>query len=251
MSSNFDNSKLVGGKRKNGHKFSCSCHICENMKNKAKRGGYADDVKKAQEYAAGSKKKNGHRQACICPICKNMKNSKKRYGKKSNRRTMKRRGGGDDEEEDYMMDIPEEDEVKEKEGEGKEKEDKGKEKEGETEKEPKGGRKKKRGNGHKANCKCPICKNMRKKKGGQPQEPDIENQIGDIEEGGIKATMGTDLQKKQIPDKTETPASDHDYDALDAAEKGEAGHNVVGGSRKRRRSRKRRSRKTRRHRRHH
>ena len=251
MSSKFDNSKLVGGKRKNGHKFSCSCHICENMKNKAKRGGYADDVKKAQEYAAGSKKKNGHRQACRCPICKNMKNSKKRYGKKSNRRTMKRRGGGDDEEEDYMMDIPEEDEVKEKEGEGKEKEDKGKEKEGETEKEPKGGRKKKRGNGHKANCKCPICKNMRKKKGGQPQEPDIENQIGDIEEGGIKATMGTDLQKKQIPDKTETPASDHDYDALDAAEKGEAGHNVVGGSRKRRRSRKRRGRKTRRHRRHH
>lgn len=249
MSSNFDNSKLVGGKRKNGHKFSCSCHICENMKNKAKRGGYADDVKKAQEYAAGSKKKNGHRQACICPICKNMKNSKKRYGKKSNRRTMKRGGGDGD-----MMDIPEEDEVKEeevKEGEGKEKEGEGKEKEGEVEKEPKGGRKKKRGNGHKANCKCPICKNMRKKKGGQPQEPDIENQIGDIEEGGIKATMGTDLQKKQIPDKTETPASDKDYDALDAAEKGEAGHNVVGGSRKRRRSRKRRGRKTRRHRRHH
>lgn len=256
MSSNFDNSKLVGGKRKNGHKFSCSCHICENMKNKAKRGGYADDVKKAQEYAAGSKKKNGHRQACICPICKNMKNSKKRYGKKSNRRTMKR-GGGDGDDEEDMMDIPEEDEVKEsnekepQESEGEEKEGEGKEKEGEVEKEPKGGRKKKRGNGHKANCKCPICKNMRKKKGGQPQEPDIENQIGDIEEGGIKATMGTDLQKKQIPDKTETPASDKDYDALDAAEKGEAGHNVVGGSRKRRRSRKRRGRKTRRHRRHH
>jgi hypothetical protein len=231
------------------------------MKNKAKRGGYADDVKKAQEYAAGSKKKNGHRQACICPICKNMKNSKKRYGKKSNRRTIKRRGGGDGDDEEDMMDITEEDEVKEeevkegegkeKEGEGEEKEDKGKEKEGEAEKEVKGGRKKHRGNGHKANCKCPICKNMRKKKGGQPQEPDIENQIGDIEEGGIKATMGTDLQKKQIPDKTETPASDKDYDALDAAEKGEAGHNVVGGSRKRRKSRKRRGRKTRRHRRHH
>ena len=256
MSRNFDNSKLIGGKRKNGHKFSCSCHICENMKNKAKRGGYADDVKKAQEYAAGSKKKNGHRQACICPICKNMKNSKKRYGKKSNRKTIKRGGGGGDDEED-MMDIPEEAEVKEaqesnekepQEGEKEEKEGVEKEKEGEVEKEPKGGRKKKRGNGHKANCKCPICKNMRKKKGGQPQEPDIENQIGDIEEGGIKATMGTDLQKKQIPDKTETPASDHDYDALDAAEKGEAGHNVVGGSRKRRKSRKRRGRKTRRHR---
>ena len=254
MSSIFDNSKLVGGKRKNGHKLSCSCHICENMKNKAKRGGYVDDAKKAQEYAAGSKKKNGHRQACRCPICKNMKNSKKRYGKKSNRKTMKRGGGGGDDEED-MMDIPEEAEVKEaqesnekepQEGEKEEKEGVEKEKEGEAEKEPKGGRKKKRGNGHKANCK-----NMRKKKGGQPQDPGIENQIGDIEEGSIKATMGTDLQKKQIPDKTETPASDDDYDALDAAEKGQAGHNVVGGSRKRRISRKKRGRKTKRHRRHH
>jgi hypothetical protein len=30
-------------------------------------------------------------------------------------------------------------------------------------KEGKGGTRKRRGNGHKATCKCPICKNMKKK----------------------------------------------------------------------------------------
>ena len=30
--------KLGGAKRKNGHKSDCSCHICENMMKKAKRG---------------------------------------------------------------------------------------------------------------------------------------------------------------------------------------------------------------------
>ena len=39
--------QLGGAKRKNGHKANCSCHICENMKNKAKRGGYQEDVEKA------------------------------------------------------------------------------------------------------------------------------------------------------------------------------------------------------------
>jgi hypothetical protein len=88
---------------------------------------------------------------------------------------------------------------------------------------------KKKGNGHKPNCGCPICKNMKKsKKGGD--EPDEENQIGDIEEGQVKANPN--LQSNEIP------ASDGDYDALDAAEKGQAGPNVVGGTRKRRGSRK-------------
>lgn len=108
----------------------------------------------------------------------------------------------------------------------------------------KGGRKKKKGNGHKPNCKCPICNNMRKKKGGDPveepalQEPDIENQKGDIEEAGVKSTSGSDLQNNTTSS-NETPASSSDYDALDAAEKGEAGQNVVGGTRKRRRGKKR------------
>jgi hypothetical protein len=76
---------LGGAKRKNGHKSNCSCHICDNMKNKAKRGGYQDDIEKAEiKLNGGSKKKNGHKANCSCPICKNMKNAtsgKRRKGK--------------------------------------------------------------------------------------------------------------------------------------------------------------------------
>jgi len=125
--------KLMGGKRKNGHKMDCSCHICHNMKNKAKRGGYEEEEEKAEELKkGGSKKKNGHRMNCKCVICKNMSKSKK---------------GGSEEESDSDEEKSESDE--------------------EEKKEETGGRKK-RGNGHKMNCQCPICKNMRKsKKGGE------------------------------------------------------------------------------------
>ena len=185
--------ELGGAKRKNGHKANCKCHICENMKNKAKRGGYEEDAEKEKlKKMGGSKKKNGHKPNCGCPICKNMKNAKK---------------GGDDK--------PYDDE------------------ESKNDLAITGGKKGKKSNGHKANCASPICKNMKKKgkKGGD--EPDIENQMGDIEEGKIKGdTSSSDLNEN------ETSASNDEYDALDAAEKGEAGPNVVGGTRKRRGSRK-------------
>jgi hypothetical protein len=97
----------------------------------------------------------------------------------------------------------------------------------------------KKSNGHRMDCECPICKNMMKhiKKGGD--EPDIENQEGDIEEAGIRATPSND----EFDASVETKASDSEYDALDEAEKGQAGVNVVGGKKSRRRTR-RRSRKT-------
>ena len=70
--------KLGGARRKNGHKSMCSCHICENMTAKAKRGGYQEELEKEKEKLnGGSKKKNGHKKDCTCPICKNMANSKK------------------------------------------------------------------------------------------------------------------------------------------------------------------------------
>jgi hypothetical protein len=204
---NIDEIKLGGAKKKNGHKLNCSCHICENMKNKAKRGGYSEEMEKEVEYiSGGSKKKNGHRKNCHCPICKNMKNAK--------------RGGGDDEFIDQNNDQVEENSEPVDENMNLE-----------------GG--KKRGNGHKPNCQCPICKNMRKsKKGGQPDE---ENQMGDIEEAGIKG-------KIEPSESNEIKASDEDYDELDAAEKGE--HNPVGGTRRRRSNKKRsvKRRKTRRNR---
>ena len=78
---NSTTAKLGGAKRKNGHKSNCKCHICENMINKAKRGGYIEDAEKEQlKKMGGSKKKNGHKPNCSCPICKNMKNSKKGGG---------------------------------------------------------------------------------------------------------------------------------------------------------------------------
>ena len=71
-----------------------------------------------------------------------------------------------------------------------------------------------------------------KKKGGQ--EPDEENQLGDIEQGMDKGDNSNESNLMS----NESSASNSDYDALDAAEKGEAGPNVVGGTRKRRGSRK-------------
>jgi hypothetical protein len=43
---------------------------------------------------------------------------------------------------------------------------------------------KRKGNGHKANCKCPICKNMKKRRGG-----------GDIEEGITESESFIYLEK--------------------------------------------------------
>lgn len=184
--------QLGGAKRKNGHKANCCCHICENMKNKAKRGGYQDDIEKQEmKLMGGSKKKNGHKANCDCPICKNMKNAKK--------------GGYTDEQSQGEYNEMDKNDS------------------GIT-----GGKRGKKSNGHKATCACPICKNMKKKgkKGGE--DPDIENQFGDIEEGFVKG--GNDSSSKPVE------ASSNEYDELDAAEKGERGPNVVGGTRKRRRS---------------
>jgi hypothetical protein len=87
-----------GAKRKNGHKATCGCHICENIMNKAKRGDYKPKV--------ASGKVNGHKTECRCPICKNMMAKKmkaKRGGseggsspdslKQVGRQTKKLRGG--------------------------------------------------------------------------------------------------------------------------------------------------------------
>jgi hypothetical protein len=247
MSDDINKSKLVGGKRKNGHKSNCTCHICENMENKAKRGGYKEEIEKKKEFIAGGlNKKNGHRKACECPICKNMKNSKKRGCSKY--RNTKRRTGGDDDETDTSNDETdtsnEEDALGEDAfGEKEQHEQK------DIEEDKNGGRRKNKSNGHKEYCKCPICKNMRKKKGGNNnKQPDEENQIGDVEEAGINATRDSNLQDN------ETKASTSDYDALEAAEKGEVGQNILGGTRKKRRicknkwrGKTRKSRRTRRH----
>jgi hypothetical protein len=191
------NPHIGGAKRKNGHKHDCNCHICENIKNKAKRGGYEEDMKKHQlKRMGGSKKKNGHKPDCNCPICKNMQNSKKT------------KGGKEDSDSDSDSDSSsyEEDNIG-------------------------GNKKKKRGNGHKVSCGCPICKNMKKsknKKGGD--EPNIQ-------EGEIKVD-------KNILDITENeiPADAEEYDKLDLDDNSQAVN--IGGKRKKRLTRKNKSRKT-------
>jgi hypothetical protein len=123
------NPNIGGAKRKNGHKSECKCHICENIKNKAKRGGYEEDLKKQiLKKMGGSHKKNGHKPDCECPICINMKNSKVRNNEDSS----------------IFSTLSTKDKNKTVRG-------------------------KKRGNGHKVTCECPICKNIMKsknKKGG-------------------------------------------------------------------------------------
>jgi len=85
-----------------------------------------------------------------------------------------------------------------------------------------GGKKGKK-NGHKMTCKCPICKNMAKKRGGN----NGDDTFVDLEKG---------------PD-NETEASNDEYNSLDEAEKGNAGTNIVGGTRRRKRNRSRKTKK--------
>lgn len=185
--------QLGGAKQKNGHKADCCCHICENIKNKAKRGGYQEDAEKEQlKRMGGSKKKNGHKPNCGCPICKNMKNATK--------------GGYTKEESEGQYNELDK-----------------------NDSNITGGKNGKKSNGHKANCQCPICKNMRKKSRKGGEEPDIENQLEIIKEG------------KEIGD-NEIPASSQEYDELDAIEKGETGPGIsLGGTRKRRRTNRNKS----------
>lgn len=214
--------QLGGAKRKNGHKANCSCHICENMKNKAKRGGYEEDAEKNQlKLMGGSKKKNGHKPNCSCPICKNMKHAKKggkdefdekygdilayKGGKKSNghkvncscpicKNMKKSKKGGEDPDIDNQKGDIEEAGVKAQRVNDVDTSSKSYEvtpakdtstgvtsgkvvaasddeydalnavEEGRAGSGwNAGGTRKRRGNGHKATCKCPICKNMKKK----------------------------------------------------------------------------------------
>lgn len=194
MSENKENTEaqLGGARRKNGHKIHCDCHICENMKNKAKRGGYQEDAEKRElQRMGGSKKKNGHKPNCVCPICKNMKNAKK---------------GGDMDDKKIMLDVQEAGRKKKGNGhkatcgcpicKNMKKNKKGGDidegldatpevqpktpipasddeydildvaEKGQPGQELVGGTRKRRGsrrsNGHKPNCGCPICRNMSK-----------------------------------------------------------------------------------------
>lgn len=261
----------LGGRRRkksNGHKANCGCPICKNMRGSKRGGGEEEDT----EFKMGGKKKNGHKANCACPICVNMKHAKGTKRNKRNKRggSKRRRRGGRNEPTTPPGDLPEE--IDEEEFEEEFEDEAGEEDGPEDEYEPKedieedssdeemeedemnednikeGGRKKKKKNGHKANCKCPICKNMKKSKRGG-QDGDIENQKGDIEEGFVKGEKIVDI---------ETKAGDDDYEEIEEIQKMEEGegkgpynpqaYENVGGKRRRGKTRKSRKHKSRRHR---
>ena len=257
-----DTPTQLGGRKKkgNGHKANCACPICKNMKG-SKRGGEDPEI----EFNMGGKKKNGHKAKCGCPICVNMKHAKGTKRNKRNKRggSKKRRGGRNEPEEideeefeeEFQDEAGEENEPEdEDEYEAKEdiEEDSSDEEMEEDEMNEdnakEGGRKKKKKNGHKANCKCPICKNMKKSKRGG-EDGDIENQKGDIEEGFVKGEKIVDI---------ETKAGDDDYEEIEKIQKMEEGegqgpynpqaYENVGGRRRRGKTRKSRKHKSRRHR---
>lgn len=153
----------------------------------------------ATAQLGGGKKKNGHKMSCGCPICINMKHAK--HGGSS---CSTHSGHG----------------VSQKDCSSKT-----------------GGKKsKKKGNGHKPSCGCPICKNMKKKRGGDPVNPAAP--FVDLEKGP------DDFKDLEMGVGNEVSASDNEYMALDMAtnadldeaEKGDAGVNIkVGGTRRRKR----------------
>ena len=102
----------------------------------------SDESDSVDNVMEGGKKSNGHKHECKCPICKNMM-----Y--KSLKKKSKSKKGGAVSDSDSSSDS-----------------------DSDSDNITTGGKKK--SNGHKHECKCPICKNMSKnKKGGQP-EPDKE-----------------------------------------------------------------------------
>ena len=186
---------------------------------------------------AGGKRKNGHSSDCKCHICENMMNKAKRNGYTKDARKQELRKKGivkkNGHEHDCVCPICKNMKNKSQ-----------KQKGGDDSDDEKMGGEKKKKNGHKLNCKCPICKNMKNmkkmKKGGQ-DPPDLENQKGDIEEGGIKSTAASDADYDNldnIPDAnvSSDDANDNANADANAAELGEAGSGYKAGGTRRKKT---------------
>ena len=242
----------LGGKKKgNGHKANCMCPICKNMRNKKHGGGEeVVDAVGDDNKITGGKKKNGHKANCGCPICINMKHAKRSKRNRDNKRggtkTRKQGGGEEDELDMKTHGTEDDDETKLDETQhGLNKEDENKKK---------GSRKKKRGNGHKANCMCPICKNMRKnKKGGdiedqkeEKADDDEYDELDKMEKGPIvveENRVSTDSVLDKMEKGTDLPNNNSNTD-LTSLEEGKTNFNNIGADEKvggKRRSRKHKS----------
>jgi len=224
----IDSIKLGGARKKNGHKMNCSCHICQNMINKAKRGGYTKEIKQELEKKrGGSKKPNGHRADCKCPICRNMANAKHHSrkmslsgGRKGRRSTRKHKGGNEPDIENQLGDI-EEGFTKGTETEAKDDEYD----EIDFDSIPKYSPKDKD-----KDSNVDMDLDLERGKSGTTDTDDFDEdlEIGKTPKTDTDLEMDIDLENGS----TETGAPElDDYDALNKAELGEAGENVVGGRR--------------------
>jgi hypothetical protein len=114
--STIPTAQLGGVRKKNGHKESCKCPICMNMKHDKKKGGYMDvDMEEEEEeimtntQSAGKKRKgNGHKKNCGCPICKNMRKHNKKGG------DIEDQTGDIENQKDNVEDVEEDIDVEEK-----------------------------------------------------------------------------------------------------------------------------------------
>lgn len=203
---NLEPTTIGGGKKANGHKMECGCPICKNMKHSKKGGSKMQNLEPAS--IGGGKKANGHKATCKCPICVNMKHQK---ASKKNRRVT-RRGGrmpilepdlignkkydsafNDDNDDNNVpvVAVPQDPAQRNLNDVFNDVAERG------------GSRKKRKGNGHKSTCACPICKNMRKsgKKGGvlTPYETEktkqTTNEQIDNMEKGIPTPLGEGAEK--------------------------------------------------------
>jgi rubredoxin len=150
---NYDNTSTMqeGGKKSNGHKANCACPICKNMKKSSVKNVAMRGEKTKNMTLKGGKKSNGHKANCKCPICKNMK----------------KRGGENNEDDQESSSLEEENNNEQddnSDSSSNSNSSSNSSSDMNDDDKPKtamlGGKK---SNGHKANCKCPICKNMKKR----------------------------------------------------------------------------------------
>jgi len=81
-----------------------------------------------------------------------------------------------------------------------------------------------RRNGHKINCKCPICKNIKKSQSRRNKNKKGGNLNENINLNGENNVINSDLTKNEIP------ANDKDYEDLDMGESGNI--KLIGGKQK-------------------
>jgi hypothetical protein len=182
----------------------------------------------SKSLKGGAKKSNGHKMNCSCPICKNMSKSKKR--------------GGESEIEDVVVedkvnDVDNNNELLVVDG-GKRKRN-----------HLKGT--KKRGNGHKMNCGCPICKNMRKskKRGGGEDKDEVEDEVNGEDEDEVNGEDDDNVDaedEENVPKVQDDNDDENDENIEENIDEDEIIEDqpITGGKKSRKRSSRRKGRKT-------